>query len=114
LKRRGKAAGPPFADAIKSVAIAVPLIAGRLLSPWLEIVADSGGRRRLLLVAASLVRAAASPVVRWVGQADIAAGMALRFVANIGFLLATHSTIRTGSFSPGLATRRRFLGPRGD
>ena len=83
------AAGHPFADALWSVAIAVPLIAAGLLSPWLGIVADSGGRRRLLLVVVTLVCAVASALMRWVGQGDVAAGMALFFVAQLGFLLAT-------------------------
>ena len=83
------AAGHPFADALWSVAVAVPLIAAGLLSPWLGIVAESGGRRRLLLVVVTLVCAVASALMRWVGQGDVAAGMALFFVAQLGFLLAT-------------------------
>ena len=113
------AAGHPFADALWSVAVAVPLIAAGLLSPWLGIVAESGGRRRLLLVVVTLVCAVASALMRWVGQGDVAAGMALFFVAQLGFLLATAlynsylpliSTPRNAARISGLAWGLSYLG----
>lgn len=83
------AVGHPFADGLWSIAVAVPLLVAGLISPWLGAVADSTAHRRRLLVAATLLCGVASALMGSLDQGDIAAGMLLFMLAQLGFLLAT-------------------------
>jgi len=83
------AAGHPYADALWSLSVALPLVIAGLLSPWLGAFADASGHRRALLGAATLVCAMASALMVGLGQGDIVAGMLLFVVAQLAFLLAT-------------------------
>ena len=82
------AAGHPWADALWSLAVAIPLIAAGLLSPWLGAIADRSAQRRRLLLATTLLCVIASALMGSLGQGDIGAGMVLFILAQLGFLLA--------------------------
>jgi len=82
------AADHPFADGLWSLAVAIPLLATGLLSPWLGAIADTSGKRRRMLATVTLVCATASALLVFVGQGDIVAGMLLFMTAQLGFLLA--------------------------
>ena len=82
------AADHPFAEALWSLAVALPLIAAGLFSPWLGAIADNSGCRRRLLLVSTLVCAVASALMGGLGQGDIAAGVLLFITAQLSFLLA--------------------------
>lgn len=113
------AAGHPFADGLWSLAVAIPLLAGGLLSPLLGAVADGGGHRRTLLAGATLICAAASALMVTLGQGDIVAGMLMFIVAQLGYLLAMAlynsylpqiSTPQTSARISGMAWGLSYLG----
>ena len=113
------AAAHPFADGLWSLAVAIPLLASGLLSPWLGAVADGGGHRRTLLAGATLICAAASALMVTLGQGDIVAGMLLFIVAQLGYLLAMAlynsylpqiSTPQTSARISGMAWGLSYLG----
>lgn len=113
------AAGHPFATGLWSLAVAIPLIIGGLLSPWLGTVADSSGHRRLMLGAGTLVCVMATALMSRLGQGDIAAGMLLFIVAQLAYLLTTAlynsylpriSTPETTGRISGLAWGLSYLG----
>lgn len=109
----------PYADGLWSLAVAIPLLAAGLLSPCLGAIADSGGARRLMLFAATLICAAASALLFFVRQGDIVAGMLLFIVAQLCYLLATAlynsylpriSTAENSARISGLAWGLSYLG----
>lgn len=113
------AAGHSYTDGLWSLAVAIPLLAAGLLSPWLGAIADTGGKRRRMLSVATLVCAAASALLFFVGQGDIVAGMLLFMAAQLGFLLAMAlynsylpriSTPATSARISGLAWGISYLG----
>ena len=113
------ATGHPYAEGLWSLAVALPLIIAGLLSPLLGAVADSGGQRRLMLGAATVVCVMATALMSRLGQGDIAAGMLLFIVAQLAYLLATAlynsylpriSTPETAARISGLAWGLSYLG----
>ncbi len=82
------AAAHPLADGLWSLAVALPLIAAGLISPWLGAVVDSRGHRRTWLAAATIACGLATALMVTLKQGDIASGIALFAVAQLASLLA--------------------------
>jgi UMF1 family MFS transporter len=82
------AAAHPLADGLWSLAVALPLIAAGLISPWLGAVVDSHGHRRTWLAAATIACGLATALMVTLEQGDIASGIALFAVAQLASLLA--------------------------
>lgn len=82
------AAAHPLADGLWSLAVALPLIAAGLISPWLGAVVDSHGHRRIWLAAATIACGLATALMVTLKQGDIASGIALFAVAQLASLLA--------------------------
>ena len=82
------AATHPLADGLWSLAVALPLIAAGLISPWLGAVVDSHGHRRTWLAAATIACGLATALMVTLEQGDIASGIALFAVAQLASLLA--------------------------
>lgn len=82
------AAAHPLADGLWSLAVALPLIAAGLISPWLGAVVDSRGHRRTWLAAATIACGLATALMVTLEQGDIASGIALFAVAQLASLLA--------------------------
>ncbi|MBL8417699.1 MAG: MFS transporter [Dechloromonas sp.] len=82
------AAAHPLADGLWSLAVALPLIAAGLISPWLGAVVDSHGHRRTWLAAATIACGLATALMVTLEQGDIAPGIALFAVAQLASLLA--------------------------
>lgn len=82
------AAAHPLADGLWSLAVALPLIAAGLISPWLGAVVDSHGHRRTWLAAATIACGLATALMVTLRQGDIASGIALFAVAQLASLLA--------------------------
>jgi UMF1 family MFS transporter len=82
------AAAHPLADGLWSLAVALPLIAAGLISPWLGAVVDSHGHRRTWLAAATIACGLATALMVTLKQGDIALGIALFAVAQLASLLA--------------------------
>ena len=78
----------PLADGLWSLAVAMPLIAAGLISPWLGAVADSHGHRRTWLAVATIACGLATALMVTLEQGDIALGIALFAVAQLASLLA--------------------------
>jgi UMF1 family MFS transporter len=76
------------ADVLWSVAVALPLLIAGLVSPWLGAIADATGRRRALLVAATLGCGLASALLVTVKRGDVAAGIALFVIAQACAMVA--------------------------
>jgi UMF1 family MFS transporter len=76
------------ADMLWSVAVALPLVIAGLLSPWLGAITDKCGRRRMLLVIATLVCGIASALLVTVKRGDVFAGIALFVVAHACAVIA--------------------------
>lgn len=49
------AASHPLADGLWAIAVALPLVTAGLISPWLGVLADSGGYRRRFLILATII-----------------------------------------------------------
>jgi len=82
------AAEHPLVDGLWSLAVALPLIAAGLISPWLGAVVDSHGHRRTWLAAATIACGLATALMVTLEQGDIASGIALFAVAQLASLLA--------------------------
>ena len=82
------AAAHPLVDGLWSLAVALPLIAAGLISPWLGAVVDSHGHRRTWLAAATIACGLATALMVTLEQGDIASGIALFAVAQLASLLA--------------------------
>jgi UMF1 family MFS transporter len=82
------AAELPLVDGLWSLAVALPLIAAGLISPWLGAVVDSHGHRRTWLAAATIACGLATALMVTLEQGDIASGIALFAVAQLASLLA--------------------------
>jgi len=82
------AADTGHADVLWSIAIALPLVIAGLLSPWIGAVADATGRRRALLVAATIGCGVPAALLVTVKRGDVATGMALFVVAQSCGLVA--------------------------
>lgn len=82
------AAAHPLVDGLWSLAVALPLIAAGLISPWLGAVVDSHGHRRTWLAAATIACGLATALMVTLKQGDIASGIALFAVAKLASLLA--------------------------
>jgi UMF1 family MFS transporter len=82
------AAEHPLVDGLWSLAVALPLIAAGLISPWLGAVVDSHGHRRPWLAAATIACGLATALMVTLEQGDIASGIALFAVAQLASLLA--------------------------
>lgn len=82
------AAAHPLVDGLWSLAVALPLIAAGLISPWLGAVVDSRGHRRTWLAAATIACGLATALMVTLKQGDIASGIALFAVAQLASLLA--------------------------
>lgn len=82
------AAAHPLADGLWSLAVALPLIAAGLISPWLGAVVDRHGHRRTWLAAATIACGLATALMVTLKQGDIASGIALFAVAQLASLLA--------------------------
>ncbi len=83
------ASGRTNTDMLWSVALGLPLLAAGILGPWIGAIADSGGRRRPLLFAMTIVSAVATALLAAVSAGDVALGIALFAVAHLAHLLAT-------------------------
>jgi UMF1 family MFS transporter len=59
-----------------------------VLAPWIGALADAGGRRRSLLLLATLLCGGATALLTGVGRGEVAAGFALFVLAQIGVTLA--------------------------
>jgi UMF1 family MFS transporter len=82
------AAAHPLVDGLWSLAVALPLIAAGLISPWLGAVADSHGHRRTWLAVATIACGLATALMVTLEQGDIALGITLFAVAQLASLLA--------------------------
>jgi MFS transporter, UMF1 family len=82
------AAEHPLVDGLWSLAVALPLIAAGLISPWLGAVADRHGHRRTWLAAATIACSLTTALMAIVEQGDIALGVALFAAAQLASLLA--------------------------
>lgn len=82
------AAEHPLVDGLWSLAVALPLIAAGLISPWLGAVVDSHGHRRTWLAAATIACGLATALMVTLEQGDIASGISLFAVAQLASLLA--------------------------
>ena len=71
-----------------SLAVALPLVLSGLLAPWIGALADTRGRRRMLLMGATLVCCAATALLVTVKRGDIASGIALFVLAQLGYMIA--------------------------
>ncbi len=91
------------ADLLWSLAVASSLVIAGLLAPWIGAVADSSGRRRTLLAAATLVCGLATALLFTVGRGDVLAGAAVFVLAQVG---ATIAISLYNSFLPMLAPPR--------
>ena len=94
------AAESGLADLLWSLAVASSLVIAGLLAPWIGAVADSSGRRRTLLTAATLVCGLATALLFTVGRGDVLAGAAVFVLAQVG---ATIAISLYNSFLPMLA-----------
>jgi UMF1 family MFS transporter len=75
-------------DALWSLAVALPLVLSGFLAPWIGAVADTRGWRRMLLLGATLVCCAATALLVTVRRGDIASGIALFVLAQLGYMIA--------------------------
>ena len=66
----------------------LPLVLSGLLAPWIGALADTRGRRRMLLMGATLVCCAATALLVTVKRGDIASGIALFVLAQLGYMIA--------------------------
>jgi UMF1 family MFS transporter len=76
------------ADLWWSVAVALSLVTAGVLAPWLGAVADSTGRRRTMLAAATLLCGSATALMVTVGRGDVGAGLLCFVLAQVGAMLA--------------------------
>ena len=104
------------ADALWSLAIALSLVIAGLLAPLIGVVADASGRRRSLLATATLVCGMATALLTNVGRGEVAAGVALFVLAQVGatignslynsylpLIAAPHSEARVSGLAWGLS-----------
>jgi UMF1 family MFS transporter len=75
----------PAADFYWGLSIAISMAAVALATPVLGAIADLSGLRRRFLRAFALVSVAATASLLFVREGDLAAGMALFIVANVGY-----------------------------
>ena len=99
------AAGRANTDMLWSIALGLPLFAAGILGPWIGAVADSGGRRRPLLLAMTVVSVVATAMLAVVNAGDVALGIALFAIAHLAHLLATSLY---NSYLPLIALPDRF------
>jgi UMF1 family MFS transporter len=76
------------AGSLWSLAVALPLVLAGVLAPWIGAVADTRGSRRMLLMGATLVCCAATALLVTVRRGDIASGIALFVLAQLGYMIA--------------------------
>jgi UMF1 family MFS transporter len=81
------AEGSGRADTWWAMAVALSLVLAGLLAPWVGALADAGGRRRTLLAAVTLLCGVATALLATVGRGDVAAGLALFVLAQVGATL---------------------------
>ena len=91
------------ADLLWSLAVALSLVIAGLLAPWIGAAADTSGRRRAMLAAATLVCGAATALLFTVGRGDVLAGVALFVLAQVA---VTIGISLYNSFLPLLAAPR--------
>jgi UMF1 family MFS transporter len=98
------AADSGHADTWWAMAVALSLVIAGVLAPWVGALADAGGRRRTLMAAATLLCGAATALLATVGRGDVAAGLGLFVLAQIG---ATLGGSLCNAYLPGLAAPGR-------
>ena len=106
------AGNSPAADAIWGMTVALPLIAAGLLGPLLGAIADLSGNRKRLLTIATLASAIATALMATVGKGDVLLGVALFFLAHLGYMVATglYDSYLPAIASPDRAARISGLG----
>ena len=82
------AASHPLADALWAIAVALPLVAAGLISPWLGVLADTGGYRRRFLILATVTCSIATALMVTLNRGDVVLGMFYFVFAQLAFLLA--------------------------
>ena len=91
------------ADLLWSLAVSVSLLVSGVLAPWIGAVADTNGRGRSMLAAATLICGLGTALLFTVGRGDVFAGAALFVVAQVG---ATLGGSLYNSFLPHVAGSR--------
>lgn len=76
------------ADPLWSLAVALSLVIAGVLAPWIGAAADAGRRRRTLLAAATATCGVATAMLFTVGRGEVAAGVALFVLAQVGATIA--------------------------
>lgn len=77
-----------MADALWAIAVALPLVAAGLISPWLGVLADTGGYRRRFLILATVTCSIATALMVTLNRGDVVLGMFYFVFAQLAFLLA--------------------------
>ena len=99
------AAGRANTDMLWSIALALPLLSAGILGPWIGAMADTTGRRRVLLIGMTILAVVATAMLATVHAGDVALGIALFAIAHLAHLLAMSLY---NSYLPLIASPERF------